>query len=69
LEATQVPEVEIQEIFARLTSQFEDAAAHAAEGQRAGLPKEIAFTLLREIRAHIDGTTRSLADIEQRLMK
>lgn len=61
-------EVEIQELFARLTGQFEDAAALAAEGQCAGLSKEIAVTLLREIRAHIDGTTRSLADTEQRLM-
>ncbi|MBN8630054.1 MAG: hypothetical protein J0L76_04270 [Rhodobacterales bacterium] len=63
-----MPDIEVQELFARLTGQFEDAAALAAEGQRARLTKEIAVTLLREIRAHIDGTTRSLAEIEQRFM-
>lgn len=45
-----MPDAEIQELFAKLTGQFEDAAALAAEGQRAGLTKEIAVILLREIR-------------------
>lgn len=44
-------DTEIQELFARLTAQFEDCAALAAEGQRAGLSREEARKLLHEIRA------------------
>ena len=60
-------EIEIQELFARLTSQFEDAAALAAEGQRAGLAPEIAARLLMDIRVIFDGAARDLAQIERRL--
>ena len=60
-------EVEIQELFARLTGQFEEAAAVAAEGQRPGLPSEVAVRLLVEIRAIGDTSARDLAEIEQRL--
>lgn len=61
-------EIEVQELFARLTSQFEDAAALAAEGQRPGLPSEMAVRLLIDIRGIFDGAARDLADIEQRWM-
>lgn len=60
-------EIEVQELFARLTGQFEDAAALAAEGQRAGFPNEVTVRLLRDIRAIIDGSARDLAEIERRL--
>jgi hypothetical protein len=40
-----VHKVEVQELFARLTSQFEDAAALAAEGYPAGLLPVVAVTL------------------------
>ena len=43
-------DTEIQELFARLTAQFEDCAALAVEGQRFGLSREEARELLREIR-------------------
>ena len=42
-------DTEIQELFAQLTAQFEDCAALAAEGQRAGLSQATAAALLREI--------------------
>ena len=62
-----MPEVEVQEPFARLTSQFEDAAALAAEGQRPGLAPEVAIRLLRDIRCIIGDSARGLAEIERRL--
>ena len=60
-------EIEVQELFARLTSQFEDAAALAAEGQCAGLAPEVAVRLLRDIRCIIGDPARDLVEIEQRL--
>lgn len=63
----EVHEIEVQELFARLTSQFEDAAALAAEGQRAGLPSEVAVRLLRDIRCIIGDSARGLAEIERQL--
>lgn len=63
----EVHEIEVQELFARLTSQFEDAATLAAEGQRAGLTPEVAVRLLLDIRAISDSSARGLAEIEQRL--
>lgn len=60
-------EIELQELFARLTSQFEDAAALAAEGQRAGLTPEVAVRLLRNVRGIFDGAARDLTQIERRL--
>jgi hypothetical protein len=43
--ATRVHKVEVQELFARLTGQFEDAAALATEGYRAGLLPVLAVRL------------------------
>lgn len=60
-------EIEVQELFARLTSQFEDAATLAAEGQRPGLPSEVAVRLLIDISVIFDGAARDLAQIELRL--
>lgn len=60
-------EIEVQELFARLTSQFEDAAALAAEGQRAGLLSEEAVRLLRDIRCIIGHAARDLEQIERQL--
>ncbi len=60
-------EIEIQELFARLTSQFEDAAALAAEGQRPRLTPEVAVRLLMDIRVIFEGAARDLARIERRL--
>lgn len=51
----------MQELFARLTAQFEDCAALAAEGQRAGLSQERAAGLLREITDVTKRTERCLA--------
>jgi len=62
-----VHEIDVQELFARLTSQFEDAAALAAEGQRPGLPREVAIRLLQDIVHIIDGSARGLAEIDLRL--
>jgi len=56
-----VQDTEIQELFARLTAQFEDCAALAAEGQRAGLSQATAAGLLREIRDITKRTERCLA--------
>ncbi|MCB1471171.1 MAG: hypothetical protein KDK08_29295 [Rhizobiaceae bacterium] len=47
--------MKVQELFARLTSQFEDAATLAAEGQRPGLTPEVAVRLLRNVRGIFDG--------------
>ena len=58
-------DTEIQELFARLTAQFEDCAALAAEGHQAGLSREEARELLREIRNIFDEAERCLARIEQ----
>jgi hypothetical protein len=60
-----VPEIEVQELFARLTGQFEDAAALATEGQLAGLAPEAAVRLLTNVRAIIDSAARDLAQIER----
>ena len=60
-------EIEVQELFARLTGQFEDAAALAAEGQRAGLPPEVAVRLLRDIRSIIGHAALDLEQIERQL--
>lgn len=60
-------EIELQELFARLTSQFEDAATLAAEGQRPELTPEVAVRLLMDIRGIFDGAARDLAQIERRL--
>lgn len=54
-------DTEIQELFARLTAQFEDCAALAAEGQRAGLSQATAAALLREIRGITMRIERCLA--------
>ena len=58
-------DTEIQELFARLTAQFEDCAALAAEGQRVGLSPARAAGLLREIRVILEGAEQSLALVEQ----
>lgn len=58
-------DTEIQEIFARLTAQFEDCAALAADGQHAGLSQATAAGLLREIRDILEGAEQSLALVEQ----
>lgn len=58
-------EIEVQELFARLTSQFEDAATLAAEGQRPGLTPEVAVRLLMDIRGIFAGAARDLAQIER----
>lgn len=63
-----MPEIEVQELFARLTGQFEDAATLAAEGQRVGLVTDVAVRMLWDIKCIIDSAARDLADIEQRLM-
>lgn len=60
-------EIEVQELFARLTSQFEDAAALAADGQRAGLAPEVAVRLLMDIRGIFDSSARDMTRIERRL--
>lgn len=60
-------QIEVQELFARLTSQFEDAAALATEGQRVGLAPQAAVRLLMDIRGIFDGAARDLAQIERRL--
>jgi len=67
VEATQVQQIEVQELFAGLTSQFEDAAALAAEGQHPGLTPEVAVRLLIDIRGIFDGAARDMARIEWRL--
>lgn len=54
-------DAELQEIFARLTAQFEDCATLSAEGQRAGLSRASAAGLLREIRDVTKRTERCLA--------
>lgn len=59
--------MKVQELFARLTSQFEDAATLAAEGQRPGLPRKVAIRLLQDIVHIIDGSARGLAEIDLRL--
>ena len=58
-------DTEIQEHFARLTAQFEDCAALAAEGQRAGLSQATAAGLLREISDILKGVEQCLALIGQ----
>lgn len=60
-------DTEIQELFARLTAQFEDCAALAAEGQRAGLSREEARELLREIRGTKRAAKQSLSCVERYL--
>ena len=61
----EVHEIDVQELFARLTGQFEDAAALAAEGQRPGLTPEVAVRLLMDIRGIFDSSARDLAQIER----
>ena len=63
----EVHEIEVQELFARLTSQFEDAATLAAEGQRPRLTPEVAVRLLMDIRGIFDSSARDKAQIERRL--
>lgn len=58
----------IQELFARLTAQFEDCAALAAERQRAGLSQARTAGLLREIRDVTKRTERSLSLIQEYLV-
>ena len=60
-------DTEIQELFARLTAQFEDCAALAAEGQRAGLSQARAAGLLREIRDVTKRTEQSLSLVKEYL--
>lgn len=60
-------DAELQEIFARLTAQFEDCAALAAEGQRAGLSTEEAGKLFRKIRETARAAKQSLCRVEQYL--
>ena len=62
-----VQDTEMQELFARLTAQFEDCAALAAEGQRAGLSQARAAELLREIRGITKRTRRSLSLVQEYL--
>jgi hypothetical protein len=67
VEATQVQEIAVQKLFARLTGQFEDAAALSANGQRAWLKLDVAVRLLRDIRVIIEGAARGLVKIERQL--
>lgn len=60
-------DTEIQELFARLTAQFEDCAALADEGQRAGLSQARAAGLLREIRDVTKRTEQSLSLVKEYL--
>ena len=60
-------DTEIQELFARLTAQFEDCAALAAEGQRAGLSGEEAGKLFQQIRATARTAKQSLFQDERYL--
>ncbi|MFO1176013.1 MAG: hypothetical protein U1E48_12575 [Paracoccaceae bacterium] len=60
-------DTEIQEHFARLTAQFEDCAALAAEGQRAGLSWKEARKLFHEIRATTRAANQSLSCVERYL--
>ncbi|MEZ5747443.1 hypothetical protein [Defluviimonas sp. SAOS-178_SWC] len=60
-------DTEMQELFARLTAQFEDCAALAAEGQRAGLSWEEARKLFHEIRATKRAAKQSLSRVERYL--
>lgn len=60
-------DTEIQELFARLTAQFEDCAALAAEGQRAGLSQARAAGLLREIKDVTKRTEQSLSLVKEYL--
>ena len=62
-----VQDTEMQELFARLTAQFEDCAALAAEGQRAGLSREEAGKLFRKIRETARAAKQSLSRVEQYL--
>lgn len=59
-----VLDIEIQEVFARLTALFEDCATLAAEGQRFGLSREEARELLREIRETAKVAEQSLFRVE-----
>lgn len=50
-----MPQVEVEELFARLTAIFEDAAALAARGQQKGLSKDTLAAMLDEVAAvHLD---------------
>lgn len=60
-------DTEIQELFARLTAQFEDCAALAAEGQRAELSREEAWKLFHEIRVTTRAAKQYLSQIERYL--
>lgn len=60
-------DTDIEELFARLTAQFEDGAALAAEGQRAGISPEQAARLCREIRDIMKRAERCVALVEDYL--
>ena len=60
-----VPNAEIQDIFARLTVQFEDCAALAVEGQHPNLSREEAGKLFLEISETTKRVERCLALVEQ----
>ena len=60
-------DTEIQEHFARLTAQFEDCAALAAEGQRDGLSREEARKLFCELKDRTEFSGQSLALVKHYL--
>ena len=60
-------EMEIQELFARLTALFEDAAALATEGQTARLLPELAVRLVQDIATIVAASERDLIEVERRL--
>ena len=60
-------DAEIQEFFARLTAQFEDCAALAAEGQQAGMSPARFAGLSRRIRDILKGAERCVALVEEYL--
>jgi hypothetical protein len=61
-----MPETDVQELFARLTALFEDAAGLAAIGQRRGLGEAVTADLVDEITAaHLDAG-RLIRDVAER---
>jgi hypothetical protein len=61
-----MPDADVQELFARLTALFEDAAGLAASGQQRGLGKTAIADLLDELTAaHLDAG-RLIRDVAER---
>lgn len=60
---------EIAELFADLTALLEDAAALAAEGQRAGLPEHTLDGLVDKIRASLALAAQKAEAVQSRLAR